>query len=50
MNPIMCLVLALLCAFIGLFEYFRPTASREPLFWPVLGILIIEVCKSWVSH
>jgi hypothetical protein len=53
-QSIFCIVLAVLCVLLSLFEYFRtpPTAppSREPLFWPLLGILIIEVCRMWSSH
>ena len=46
-----CLVAAILCILLGLFDYFRtpPTSppARDPLFWPLLGILIIETCRLW---
>lgn len=47
MSPILCIVLALLCAFIGLFEYYRPRVNPPTcaLFWPLLGLLIVEICK-----
>ena len=51
MNSILCIVLTLLCALLGLFDYFRahPTnpPAREPLFWPLLGILVVHVCQMW---
>jgi len=51
MQPILCLVMVLLCAILGAFDYFRANPvsppSREPLFWPVMGILIIEICRMW---
>jgi hypothetical protein len=53
-QSIFCIVLACLCVLLALFDYFRtPPAnppSREPLFWPLLGILIIEVCRMFGSH
>lgn len=53
-QSIFCIVLAVLCVLLSLFEYFRtPPAnppSREPLFWPLLGILIVEVCRMWGMH
>lgn len=48
MSPVMCIVLALCCVIIGLVEYFRPRnppGCNGPVFWPVLGILILEICK-----
>ncbi len=49
MSPVMCIVLALCCVFVGLIEYFRPRGPNiaycTPVFWPLLGILIIEICK-----
>ncbi len=49
MSPIMCIVLALCCVIIGLIEYFRPRPNPggcyAPIFWPLLGILILEICK-----
>lgn len=53
-QGLFCMVLAVLCVLLALFEYFRtpPTnpPSREPLFWPLLGILIIQVCRMWGTH
>jgi hypothetical protein len=50
-HDITCIVLALLCAILGLFDYFRaqPTSppAREPLFWPLFGILVVEICRMW---
>ncbi len=50
MSPIMCIVLALVCVIVGLIEYFRPRPNPpggccSPIFWPLLGILILEICK-----
>jgi hypothetical protein len=53
-NPILCIVLAILCGLIGVFEYVRPRTVPSqpywfgPVFWPVLGILVIEICR--ISH
>jgi hypothetical protein len=50
-GSILCIVLALLCVLLGLFDYFRAAPAtlpdRGPLFWPLLGILIIEICRMW---
>lgn len=49
MNGMICIVIAILCGLLGLFDYFRtpPTnpPGREPLFWPLLGILVVEICR-----
>jgi len=55
MNGIFCIVLAILCALIGIFEYVRPRVTAQPywfvpVFWPVLGLLIIEICRMGVAH
>jgi hypothetical protein len=53
-QSIFCIVLACLCILLALFDYFRtPPANppgREPLFWPLLGILIIETCRMFGAH
>jgi hypothetical protein len=53
-QSIFCIVLGCLCVLLGLFDYFRtpPTSppAKEPLFWPLLGILILEVCRMFGSH
>ena len=50
-QSILCIVFAILCVILGLFDYFRaqPTnpPARESLFWPLLGILVIEICRMW---
>jgi len=46
MQSTLCLVFVLLCLFAGLIEYFRPPGPvREPIFWPLLGLLILELCR-----
>ncbi len=53
-QSIFCIVLACLCILLGLFDYFRtpPSSppSREALFWPLLGLLVIETCRMFGSH
>jgi hypothetical protein len=49
-GSILCIVLAILCGLIGIFEYVRPRVTPSPywfgpVFWPALGILIIEICR-----
>ena len=45
MQSTLCLVFVLLCLFGGLIEYFRSPGVREPIFWPLLGLLILELCR-----
>lgn len=52
MSPLMvaALVFGLLCILLGLFDRLRaipPDQPCGPLFWPLLGMLIIEVCRVW---
>jgi hypothetical protein len=54
-SPILCIVLAILCALIGIFEYVRPRGAPQPywfgpVFWPVLGLLVIEICRMGGTH
>lgn len=47
-GPIL-LVVAILCVLLGLVDYFRAhpitPPAREPLFWPVMGILVVEISR-----
>jgi len=49
MTNLFCIVLALLCVLIGLFEYLRPRVPPAncctAIFWPLLGLLIVEICR-----
>jgi len=53
-SPIVCIVLAILFGLIGIFEYVRPRPVPSPwpgpVFWPVLGILVVEICKMGGAH